>query len=147
MSRRTLSLLLTLWLCALGAAAPALAEEKSCNDAMLEFKQRRDNAMAGINQLVSAAHGKQLDPTVFCAKSAPLNAAESAWIAYMEKNKDWCGVPDDMISGLKSVHAKNVGFGAKACTAAAQLKKMKEQAAQGGGNGASVAQPLPAGPL
>ena len=38
------------------------------------------------------------------------------------------------------------GFNAKACKVAAQIKKMKEQAAQGGGGGPQ-AQPLPAGPL
>ena len=49
----------------------------------------------------------------------------------MEKNKDWCSFPDEAISQLKEHHAKNAGFNAKACTVAAKMKKMKEQAAQG----------------
>ena len=49
----------------------------------------------------------------------------------MEKNKDWCSFPDEAIAQLKEHHAKNAGFNAKACTVAAQMKKMKEQAAQG----------------
>jgi hypothetical protein len=91
-------------------------------------------------------HGKPLDPEGFCAKSSGLVRAESALIAYMEKNKDWCSFPDEAISQLKEHHAKNTQFTNKACTVAAQMKKMKEQAAQGGGAGPQ-AQPLPAGPL
>ena len=51
---------------------------------------------------------------------------------------------DEAINNLKTSHAKNAGFNAKACTVAAKIKKMKEQAAQGGG---PQVQPLPAGPL
>ena len=65
-------------------------------------------------------------------------------IAYMEKNKDWCQIPDEAIAQLKANHAKSVAFSAKACKVAAQIKKMKEQQAQGG---APQAQPLPTGPL
>lgn len=82
----------------------------------------------------------------FCAKSAGLLRAKSALIAYMDKNKDWCSFPDEAIANLKTSHAKNQGFSAKACTVAAKIKKMKEEAAQGGGGGPQ-AQPLPAGPL
>ena len=52
----------------------------------------------------------------------------------------------DAVAFIKEHHAKNMAFSAKACTVAAQMKKMKEQAAQGGGSGPQ-AQPLPAGPL
>jgi hypothetical protein len=87
----------------------------------------------------------------FCSRSAPLNSVESEMIAYMEKNKDWCQVPDDAISALKATHVKSVSFAAKACGVASQIKKMKEQAeknaAAGGAGGAPQAQPLPAGPL
>ena len=74
------------------------------------------------------------------ASSAP----KSALIAYMEKNKDWCSFPDEAINQLKEHHTKNAGFSAKACAVAAQIKKMKDQQAAGGG---PQAQPLPAGPL
>ena len=77
-------------------------------------------------------------------KSAGLIRAETALIAYMEKNKDWCSFPDEAIDQLKEHHAKNRSFNAKACQVAAQIKKMKEQQAQGGG---PQVQPLPTGPL
>jgi len=129
---------------AMGVAAPAFADQ-SCGDDLQKLAQKREAALQGINGLVAAAHGKQLDPTVFCTRSAPLNQAETAMIAYMEKNKDWCQIPDAPIEQLKAAHAKSVAFSTKACSVAAQMKKMKEQAAQGGGE--PQAQPLPAGPL
>jgi hypothetical protein len=136
----------TLAVLAIGSATSALADT-DCNSEMVKFKDKRDAAMASINAMVAAAHGKQMDAALFCAKSAPLNTAETGWIAYMEKNKDWCQIPDEIINQLKETHAKSVGFAAKACTVAAQMKKIKEQAAQGGAAGAPQAQPLPAGPL
>ena len=51
-------------------------------------------------------------------------------LAYMQKNKDWCQIPDEAIGQLKETHAKSVAFGGKACTVAAQLRTMKAKAAQ-----------------
>lgn len=131
---------------AFGAVAPAFAQQ-DCGGDLQKLAEKRQAALTSINSLVAAAHGKQLDPSIFCARSQPLNAAETAMLAYMEKNKDWCQVPDDAIEQLKATHAKSVSFAAKACNVAAQMKKMKEQAAQQGAAGAAPAQPLPAGPL
>ena len=136
----------SLFMLAIGAAAPASAQQ-SCGDDLQKLQQKREAALAGINSLVAAAKGKQLDPAIFCARSQPLNAVENQMIAYMEKNKDWCQIPDEVIGQLKATHVKSVGFSTKACGVAAQMKKMKEQAAQGAANGAPQAQPLPAGPL
>ena len=126
-----------------GLCAPAFAD---CGSDMQKLAQDRNVELQRVNDFAKAAHGKPLDPEGFCVKSAGLLRAESALIAYMEKNKDWCSFPDETIDGLKTAHAKNAGFSAKACTVAAKIKKMKEQAAQGGGGGPQ-AQPLPAGPL
>lgn len=130
-------------------AGPALADQ-DCGADLQKLSQRREAALASINGLVAAAHGKQLDPAIFCSRSEPLNSAENAMIAYMEKNKDWCQVPDDAITNLKATHAKSVAFAAKACKVAAEIVKMKAQAAKNaaaGGSGQAQAQPLPAGPL
>ena len=143
MRRSTTMLFLALALGAAGWAAPSYAQ--SCAEDLQKLAQRRESELTVINGLVKSAHGKQLDPTVFCTKSAGLNAAEYAMISYMEKNKDWCQVPDEAVAQLKANHAKSVAFSAKACAVAAQMKKMKEQQAQGGGP--QQAQPLPAGPL
>jgi hypothetical protein len=133
---------LALALAGLAWATPTFAQ--SCGDDMQKLSQRREAEMATINTLIKASKGKQLDPTVFCAKSGGLMSAENAMIAYMEKNKEWCGIPDEALDGLKANHAKSAAFAAKACKVASEFKKMKEQQANGGG---PQAQPLPAGPL
>src|SRR5271155_3669322 len=142
MARRILSYLALpiLFVGVIGAAAPVFADQ-SCGEDLQKLSQRREAALQGINGLVASAHGKQLDPSVFCTRSAPLNQAETAMIAYMEKNKDWCQIPDAPIEQLKAAHAKSVAFSTKACSVAAKIKKMKEQAAQGGAGGEPQAQP------
>jgi len=130
---------LALALAAAAWAAPALAQ--SCGEDIQKFAQRREAELANINNLVKGAKGKQLDPTVFCAKSGGLLTVENQMIAYMEKNKDWCGIPDEVIANLKANHAKSAAFSGKACKVAAELKK---QQADGGG---PQVQPLPTGPL
>jgi hypothetical protein len=124
----------------------ALADQ-NCGEDIQKLAQRRDAEMAKINKVVQAGKGKNLDPALFCAQSAGLNAAENAFIAYMEKNKEWCSIPDEVVASLKEVHTKNAGFSAKACTVAAQIRKMKQQQASGGASSGPRAQPLPSGPL
>lgn len=141
---RRFKTMLFLALTLVGAAWAAPSYAQSCAEDLQKLAQRREAELAVINGLVKSAHGKQLDPTVFCTKSAGLNTAENAMIAYMEKNKDWCQVPDEALTQLKANHAKSLAFTAKACNVAAQIKKMKEQQAQGGG---PQVQPLPTGPL
>ncbi len=131
---------------ALAAAwtAPALAD---CGQDMQKLAQARNVEMQRVNDYAKAFKGKPMDPAGFCAKTAGLLQAENALIAYMTKNKDWCSFPDEAINNLKAGHVKNAGFNAKACQVAAQIKKMKEQAAKGEGAAGPRAQPLPAGPL
>ena len=117
-----------------------------CGSDMQKLAADRNTQLQIVNDFAKSFHGKPMDPEAFCLKSAGLIRAEAALIAYMEKNKDWCSFPDEAIGQLKEHHAKNAQFNAKACTVAAQMKKMKEQAAQGGGGGPQ-AKPLPAGPL
>jgi len=144
MTRRfTKMLVVALSLGGAASAAPCFAQQ-SCGEDLQKLAQQREAQLALINYLVKSAHGKQLDPAVFCAKSAGLNTAENAMIAYMEKNKDWCQVPDEALALLKANHAKSLAFSGKACAVAAQIKKMKEQQAAGGG---PQVQPLPTGPL
>ena len=128
---------------AIGLGGSAYAD---CGSDMQKLAEARNAQLEIVNNFAKSFHGKPLDPEAFCGKSGGLVRAENALIAYMEKNKDWCSFPDEAIAQLKEHHAKNTAFSAKACTVAAQMKKMKAQAAQGGGSGPQ-AQPLPAGPL
>jgi hypothetical protein len=132
-------------------AMPALAAQDCATDLQV-LAARREAALKGINDMVASARGKKLDPDAFCARSRPLNVAEEAMLAYMQKNKDWCQIPDEAIGQLKETHLKSVAFGGKACTVAAQIKTMKAKAAQAAqqaqqAGGQPAEQPLPAGPL
>jgi hypothetical protein len=127
-----------------GLAGSAYAD---CGSDMQKLAADRNTQLEIVNNFAKSFHGKPLDPEAFCGKSGGLVRAEAALIAYMEKNKDWCSFPDEAISELKDHHAKNTQFSSKACTVAAQMKKMKAQAAQGAASAGPQAQPLPAGPL
>jgi hypothetical protein len=123
-------------------SGPAYAD---CGSDMQKLAQDRNAQLQIVNTFAQSFHGKPMDPQAFCFKSAGLIRAEGALIAYMEKNKDWCGVPDEVLASLKASHAKTTDFGGKACVAAAKVKKMQEQQAAGGGQPQAPA--LPAGPL
>jgi hypothetical protein len=122
-------------------AAPAFAD---CGADIQKLAQTRNVEMQKIGEYFKSFKGKPANPEEACAKFRGLIAAEGAMLAYMEKNKDWCSIPDDAIAKFKENHGKSQAFSSKACTAAAQFKKAKEQQAQGGG---PQAQPLPNGPL
>jgi hypothetical protein len=125
-------------------AAPAVAQ--NCSEDVQKLVQRRVAEMQTINKIAQSAKAahKQIDPVVFCAKSGGLLSADKAMGDYLEKNKDWCQIPDEFVANFKATAAQDAGTSGKACKVAAQFKKMKEQADSGGG---PQAQPLPAGPL
>jgi hypothetical protein len=150
MARFTPPIRLALFACGLAAGSLTLSAasfaQQSCADDLKRLSDKRGVELDKINALVKAAKGKPMNPAMFCSQSGGLNAAENALIAYMEKNKDWCGVPEEALASLKENHLKSLAFANKACTVAAQMKK-REAAGANGGNGAPQAAPLPAGPL
>jgi hypothetical protein len=139
-------------LLALAALAASLmasvAARAECADDLKKLGERRAALLGEINNMAAESKkaGKPMDPGVVCAKAHGLSASEDALVAYMEKNKDWCTIPDEVIANLKASHAKSVEFGGRACVAAAKLKKMQEQQAAGG-LGQNLPPALPAGPL
>jgi hypothetical protein len=140
-----------LTLAGLGAAsalllASAALAEGSCADDLEKLTGRRVSQLNEINAMAAASRKekKPVDPAIFCAKAHALTAAEDALLAYMDKNKEWCGIPDEVVESLKTSHAKSVDFGGRACVAAAKAKKMQQDQEAGS---APQATPLPAGPL
>ena len=127
----------------LGAAAPAFAD---CQEDLGKIMQERQTFIDTLSKMNNGGKGK-LDPIAACPKLRSLAAVEGKVVAYLEKNKDWCNVPDNFLENAKQGRAKSVSFAAKACQVAAQVQKMKQQQAQGGGAGGPQVQKLPAGPL
>ena len=128
-------------------ASVAAQADSSCADDLGKMTQRRVALLNEINSMAGESRKakKPMDPNVVCAKARGLGGAEDALIAYMTKNKDWCGIPDEVLNNLKESHAKTSEFGGKACVAAAKFKKLQEQQAAGGQQQAAPA--LPSGPL
>ena len=126
-----------------GAATPALAD---CQEEMSKLMQRRQGMLEGLSKLKAGKN--QLDPIAACPKLRALAGVEGEVVSYLEKNKDWCNVPDNFLDNAKAGRAKSQAFAAKACQIAAQVQKMKQQQAQGGGAvGGPQVQKLPTGPL
>lgn len=109
------------------------------------LKGKREAILQNINQLVVAAKGKQMDAETFCERARPIIAADNAFVASLNKNKDWCQVPDEVIGQFKEIQVKDTAMASRACGVAAQMKKAKEQA-EAAGPGAQAPK-LPAGPL
>ena len=105
---------------------------------------KRQSMIDSLNKMNGGGKGK-LDPIAACPKLKGLVAIENEVVSYLEKNKDWCNIPDNFIENAKTGRGKSATFAAKACQVAAQVQKMKQQAAEGGG-GPQV-QKLPSGPL
>jgi hypothetical protein len=148
MARQSPPIRLALFLSGLVAGSLILSTtvfaQQTCGEDIKRLSAKREAELNKVNGIVHAAKGKPLDPALFCSQSAGLNSAENALITYMEKNKDWCGVPDEVLGALKANHVKSIAFSAKACSVAAQMKKRE---AAGAANGAPQAPPLPTGPL
>lgn len=137
-------LALTVFAGVLGVSAPAFAE---CQEEMGKIMTERQGMISQLNAL-TGGQKKQLDPAAACPKLRNLAAIEGKLVAYLEKNKDWCNVPDQFVENAKLGRGKSQAFAAKACQVAAQVAKMKQQQAQGGPAGnQQQAQKLPSGPL
>ncbi len=106
-------------------------------------------ASIGILNQNTKAHGGKLDPVTACPQLRSLAAIEGTVLAYMNKNKDWCSIPEDLVGKMTESRAKSANFAAKACDFAAKMKKMQTQQAQGAAAAAEQQQAikLPTGPL
>ncbi|MBL8590953.1 MAG: hypothetical protein JNK46_20645 [Methylobacteriaceae bacterium] len=132
---------------ALFAAAPAQAQS-SCQEDFTRITGKRE---ALIKQLNAATRGgkAKLDPAVACPRLQSLAAVERELVAYMEKNKEWCGIPDDALENARKGSGRTAGIAGQACRVATQMKRARAQAeaqARNGGGGPQV-QRLPTGPL
>jgi hypothetical protein len=123
---------------ALSFSSAALADD--CNADIGKFSQKRQAIINDLNAAAKANKTGQLDPTSSCGKLRELAAVEQQLLAYMNKNKSWCSIPDDVVNNFSSASEKSKVIAGKACAAAEQIKKgLQTQAAQ--------APKLPTGPL
>lgn len=113
---------------AMAGLAPGLANA-DCGPDIQALMARRTTAIGAIN-LITRAHGGKLEPTAACPKLRALAAVEGEVVAYMVKNKEWCSLPDDLVSKMTESRTRTAGVAVKACDFAVKMKKMQEQQAQ-----------------
>jgi hypothetical protein len=124
-------------------STPVFAQS-TCDTDMKRIKDKHEAVVASLNAMKK---GGKLDANAACPKLRQLAGIETEWIAYMSKNKDWCNVPDEALTGMEGMKNKTASFAGQACSVAAKMKKMQEQQAAGGGAGQQPQIRLPAGPL
>lgn len=129
----------------LGFGGTGAAIAQSCQEDFQKLSEKRMAQIAVLNSIGKAAKGK-MDPVAACPAARRLVTIENEMFAYMEKNKEWCNIPENVVDGFKQARAKTQGFASQACAYAAKVKKMQEEQAAGGGPQSQV-QKLPAGPL
>lgn len=133
-------------LIALGAGAA----RADCGEDLSNLMKKRVAEIGALNQ-ITKAHGGKLDPIAACPRLRSLAAAETQVIAYMTKNKDWCSIPDDLITKMTESRGRSASIAVKACDFAVKIKKMQVQQAQAAQQQQQQAQQqalkLPAGPL
>ncbi len=133
-----LSALIALPFC-LELVSPALAAE--CSEDIGNLTKKRQLVIDELNRLAKTSPKGQLDPAVSCPKLRILAAAEQELLAYLQKNKDWCMVPDEAITNLTMSFNRSKMVAGRACNIAEQIKKNQEAGGLGG------TQKLPSGPL
>jgi len=134
------------------SVAPARAQQpSSCQADFQRLAQQRMAYIQRLNAIGKAGKGK-IDPMAACPAARALLGVENNMLAYMNKNKDWCQIPDQLIAQFQEARSRNQTFATQACAAAVKFKQMmaQQKAAQesaAANGGAPQAIKLPTGPL
>ena len=129
-----------------------VAAQADCNSDMGELAAKR-TAINAVLDKNKKEHAGKIDPVAACPQLKALAAAQGAMVSYMAKNKDWCGLPDELVKQSSQAQVQISGFAVKACGMVAKIKQMQAQQAtmaqqQQAAQAAQVPQlKLPAGPL
>lgn len=117
--------------------APAFAQSGSCQDGQ-KILVERQSLVQQINKLSNGGKKKQLDPRAACGIFTKLVTNGDAGIKWLNDNKDWCQIPDQIVQNFSEDHKRAQNFKGQACQAAAKMAEMEKKAkqqAQQQGNG------------
>jgi hypothetical protein len=95
------------------AAPPAGASPCESFTALREDAQKKGMA-------IGAAQKRHADRQEMCKLVTAFTAAEGKAAVFLEKNKTWCGVPDQVVTSAKETHAKTEHFRDVVCSPAPQ---------------------------
>jgi hypothetical protein len=79
-------------------------------------------------QKIQALPRKHADPNAACSLFNGLAGANAKVLAWAKTNKDWCSIEDNQIAGLEAESTNVSAIRGKACAAAAQFSKLKNEA-------------------
>jgi hypothetical protein len=104
------------------AALPAVAQfqpvpqrEPPCVKEFLRLRADAEKKAAAIK----AAGEHKAPPQVACKLFTTFSAAESKMLKYATANSVWCGIPAQVISGMKQAHGKTTAMRTRICRIAA----------------------------
>ncbi len=109
--------------------APALAQASGCQDGQKIIAERQ-NLAKQIQKLSEGGKKKQVDPRAACPLFTKLAANGEAGVKWMTANKDWCQIPDQVVTGFTEEHKRIQDIKGQACTAAAKIAEMEKKAKQ-----------------
>jgi len=99
------------------AAALAQTVPAQCNAFGALKSDAEQKAMA-----VRGAMEKKAERKDICTLVQRFAAAEETVVQFLEKNKEWCGIPEQAIANAKTNHEHTLKFRTAACTEAPAVK-------------------------
>ena len=120
---------------ALASAAPAQAQSNGCQDGQ-NILVERQTLVQQLNK--TTTKDKKIDPRGACPVLRKMVTNGESGLKWIEANKDWCQIPDQLAQGFAQDHEKVKTLRTQACEAAAKIAEMEKQARaqqQGGGGG------------
>jgi hypothetical protein len=95
--------------------APQVQQQQPCVKEFLRLRGIAEKKAAAIR----AAGEHKAPPQEACKLFNSFSAAEAKLLKYATENGTWCGIPDQIISGMKQAHAKTTEMRTKICRIAA----------------------------
>src|SRR5215469_3018828 len=95
------------------ASAQTVSSPSPCDDFVPLRNDAQKKGMA-----IGVAEKRHADRKELCTLVSRFSVAEGAAVKFLEKNKTWCGVPDQAVANAQANHQKTVKFRQIVCTAA-----------------------------
>lgn len=108
----------------------------SCQTDFAKIAGRRQTYIDQVNKMTKT-HGGKLDPVGACPLFRNLAAVQGQLVKYVNTNKNWCNIPDDVVKNSVAEQAKFSSIAGQACKVAAQAVSMRKQQLQQGQQGAA----------
>jgi hypothetical protein len=120
--RRALIIAACLLPSAAGTAAaqfpPASAPQQQPSPCINDFSKLRDDAAKKASAIRTASE-RHATPQEACQLFNAFSAAEAKMLKYAVDNSVWCGIPPQIVNGIKQSHARTTEIRTKVCQAAA----------------------------